>query len=97
MIDTITNRNFYLKYKENNENVMAAQVFWAVFFPADGRAQSAQQLIPPPIFSMTTTPFKIHLLEPSCHRKFRYLVCESFLIALKKSFLKIPNFWAWTD
>ena len=46
LIDTITTSNFYLKLKENNENDMAAQVFWAVFFiPADGRAKSAQQLI----------------------------------------------------
>ena len=30
-IDTVTTSNFYLKFKENNENDMAAQVFWAVF------------------------------------------------------------------
>ena len=27
LIDTITTSNFYLKFKENNENDMAAQVF----------------------------------------------------------------------
>ena len=32
LIDTITTSNFYLKSKENNENDMAAQVFWAVFY-----------------------------------------------------------------
>ena len=32
LIDTITTSNFYLKFKENNENDMAAQVFWAVFY-----------------------------------------------------------------
>jgi hypothetical protein len=30
-VDTITITIFYLKFKENNENDMAAQVFWAVF------------------------------------------------------------------
>ena len=32
LIDIITTSNFYLKFKENNENDMAAQVFWAVFY-----------------------------------------------------------------
>ena len=32
LIDTITTSNFYLKFQENNENDMAAQVFWAVFY-----------------------------------------------------------------
>ena len=32
LIDTITVSNFYLKFKEDNENDMAAQVFWAVFY-----------------------------------------------------------------
>ena len=32
MIDTITTNNFYLNLKENNENDMAAQVFWTVFY-----------------------------------------------------------------
>ena len=27
----ITTSNFYLQFKENNENDMAAQVFWTVF------------------------------------------------------------------
>jgi len=31
LIDTITTNNLYLKFKENNENDMAAQVFCAVF------------------------------------------------------------------
>ena len=31
LIDTITTSNLYLKFKENNENDMAAQVFWAVW------------------------------------------------------------------
>ena len=34
-----------LRFKENNENDMAAQVFWAVFIPTAGRALSAQQQI----------------------------------------------------
>ena len=45
MIDIITTSNFYLKFKENNENDMAAKVFWAVFYSSDGQAKSAQQLI----------------------------------------------------
>jgi hypothetical protein len=32
LINTITASNFYLKFKENNENDMAAQVFWTVFY-----------------------------------------------------------------
>ena len=32
LIDTITTSNLYLKFKENNENDMAAQVFWVVFY-----------------------------------------------------------------
>ena len=32
LIDTITTSNFYFKFKENNEDDMAAQVFWAVFY-----------------------------------------------------------------
>ena len=31
LIDAITTSNFYLKFKENNENDMAANVFWTVF------------------------------------------------------------------
>ena len=58
LIDTITTSNFYLKFKENNENDMAAQVFWAVFIPADGQAKSAKQLI------STVLPF--HPLYFSC-------------------------------
>jgi hypothetical protein len=45
MTDTITTINFYSKFKENKENDMAAQVFWAVFFPPDSQAKSDQQLI----------------------------------------------------
>ena len=51
LIDTITTSNFYKKFKENNENDMAAQVFWAFFFPANFWAKSAQQLI------LTVLPF----------------------------------------
>ena len=58
LIDTITIRNFYLKFKEKNENDMSAQVFWAVFIPADSRAKSAQQLI------FTVLPF--HPLQFPC-------------------------------
>ena len=32
LIDTIVINNFYSKFKEINENDMAAQVFWAVFY-----------------------------------------------------------------
>ena len=45
LIDIITTSNFYLKFKENNENDMAAQVFWAVYYSSDGQAKLAQQLI----------------------------------------------------
>ena len=45
LINTITTNIFYLRFKENNENDMAAQVFWAVFIPTAGRALSAQQQI----------------------------------------------------
>ena len=42
---TIITSNFYLKFKENNDNDMAAHLFWAVFIRADGKAKSAKQLI----------------------------------------------------
>ena len=53
LIDTIATSIFYLKCKENNENDMAAQVFWLFFIPA----KSAQQLI------STVLPFH-HLYFP---------------------------------
>ena len=34
IIDTITTSNLYLKFKENNENDMAVQVFRSVFYPS---------------------------------------------------------------
>ena len=43
LIDTITSNNFYLKFKENNENYMAAHIFGLFFITADGRAKLAQQ------------------------------------------------------
>jgi hypothetical protein len=54
----ITISNFYLKSKENNENDMAAQVFWAVFYSSQQSSQIGPTAdfdgaaIPPPIFSM---------------------------------------------
>merc|ERR1711894_163891 len=45
LIAIITTSKLYLKFKENNENDMAAQVFGFFFFiPVDVRAKSAQQL-----------------------------------------------------
>ena len=41
LIDTTS--NFYLIFKENNENDMSAQFFWVFFIPADGQAKLAQQ------------------------------------------------------
>ena len=58
MIDTITTSNFYLKFKENNENDMAAQVFWAIFYSSWRPSQICPTAdfdgaaIPLPIFSM---------------------------------------------
>jgi hypothetical protein len=57
-IDTITTSNLYLKFKENNENDMAAQVFWAVFYSSQQPSQISptadfnSAAIPPPIFYM---------------------------------------------
>jgi hypothetical protein len=58
LIDTITTRNFYLKFKEYNENDMAAQVFRAVFYSSRQLSQISQTAdfdgaaIPSSIFSM---------------------------------------------
>ena len=57
-IDTITTSNLYLKFKESNENDMAAQVFWAVFYSSWQLSQIGSTTdfngaaILPPIFSM---------------------------------------------
>ena len=48
----------YLRFKENNENDMAAQVFWAVCYSNQQPSQIGLTAdfdgaaIPPPIFSM---------------------------------------------
>ena len=61
LIDTITTSNFYLKFKENDENDMVAQVFWAVFYSSQRPSQigsttdSNGATTPPPIFSMILT------------------------------------------
>jgi hypothetical protein len=59
LTDTIITSNFYLKPKKtNDENDMAAQVFWAVFYSSrqpsqiDSTADFDGAAIPPPIFSM---------------------------------------------
>ena len=58
LIDTITTSNLYLKLKENNENAMAAQVFWGVCYSSRRPSQIGPTsdfdgaAIPPPIFSM---------------------------------------------
>ena len=58
LIDTSTTINLYLKFKENNENDMAAQVFWAVFHFSWRPSQIGPTAdfdgaaIKPPIFSM---------------------------------------------
>ena len=44
LIDTITTSNFYLNFKEKNENDMAAKLFGLFVIPADGGAKSAQLL-----------------------------------------------------
>ena len=51
-IDTITTSNFYLEYKENNENATWLHKFLGLFFiPADSQAKLAQQLV------LTMLPF----------------------------------------
>ena len=58
LIETITTSTFYLKYKDNNENDMAAHVFWAVFCFSQQpsqigpTAENDSPAIPPPIFFM---------------------------------------------
>ena len=58
MIDTIPTSNSYLEFKENNENDMTAQVFWAIFYSSRRPRQIGSTVdfngaaIPPPIFSM---------------------------------------------
>ena len=57
-IDWCSTSNFYLKITENNENDIAAQVFWAVFYSSQRPSQLGPTAyfygaaIPPPIFSM---------------------------------------------
>ena len=63
LIDTITTSNFYLKFEENNENDMAAQVFSAVFYSSQRPIQIGPTAdfdgaaIPPPIFFMVRSKF----------------------------------------
>ena len=61
--NTITTSNFYLEFKENNENDMAAQFFGLFFSPANGQAKFAQQLISTvlpfhPLFFPWTRPYE---------------------------------------
>ena len=74
LIDTITTSNFYL-FKENNENDLAAQVFWAVFYSSRRPSQIGPTAdfdgaaIPPPIFSMVNFKSIIRnwLFGDTCH------------------------------
>ena len=86
LIDTITTSNFYLKFKENNENDMAAQVFWAVFYSIQQPSQISPTAdfdgaaIPPPIISMATSiEGTVATLEckPRCTRTSAFL-CSFF-------------------
>jgi hypothetical protein len=58
LIDTITTTNFYLKFKENDENDMAAQSFLGCFLFHPTAEPNAQPLI------LTVLPF--HPLYFSC-------------------------------
>ena len=39
-IETINTGIFHLRFKENNENDMTAQIFWLFLIPANGPANS---------------------------------------------------------
>ena len=80
LIDTITTSNFYSKFKEHNENDMAAQVFWAVYYSSRLPSQIGPTAdfdgaaIPPSIFSMATLiamsffgGVSAHFHAPSAH------------------------------
>ena len=61
LIDTITTSNFYLKFKEHNENDIDAQVFWAAISYSSQRPSQIDPTahfdsagITPPIFSTGT-------------------------------------------
>ena len=77
MTDTITTINFYSKFKENKENDMAAQVFWAVFYSIRWPSQIGPTAdfdgaaIPPPIFSMPPTylPLLVHVVVVCPHSR----------------------------
>ena len=59
---------------------MAAQVFWAVFIPVNGRAKSAQQLISTVLpFHPLYFPWLQVLLEMSTVCRFSFLIVKEFL------------------
>ena len=70
--DTISTSNFYLKFKENSENDMAAQVFCAVFYSSWRPSQIGPTAdfdgaaIPPSIFSKNweLNPTKFEFVPP---------------------------------
>ena len=61
LIDTITTSNFYSKFKENNVNDMAEQVFWAVFYSR----RRPSQIGPTADFNGTAVPSPIFSMIPS--------------------------------
>ena len=70
-IDTITTSNFYSKFKENNENDIAAHAFWAVFCSSRGPRQICETAdfdcaaIPPSRFSIGVEKIKNVLIAVS--------------------------------
>ena len=65
----MTTNNLYLKFKENNENDMAAQVFWAVFYSSRWPSQIGPTAdfdgaaITPHIFSMDENDVTLLILK----------------------------------
>ena len=86
LIETITTSTFYLKFKDNNEDDMAAHVFWAVFYSNQRPSQIGPTAendgasIPPlyfyvPTFYAIVSPEQI---SAKCKKHFIIELCQYF-------------------
>jgi hypothetical protein len=60
LLEIFTTRIFYLKLKENNENEIDAQAFWAFFCSRRLTAENNSAAVPAPIFFLPDVIQAVH-------------------------------------